>query len=539
MEILKRFAQLTISCLILLLFIGCKEEVIRTDVFVIEEPNSGNLTSVKVDGMGELFVNNDRIQTVNDESQIKGTLFSEIEGQFVPMTSGDFLLSQLDADGNYGEVVGYGIATIPEIGVFQSIITDFASGANFTLKRGSVIRSDDPLAPVQDDLNYFHIELNEDLGENFQFNVKNKSFTLKKLYMDPNDPMIYFRGDIGTSRFTVEDASIGLSARGNLLFRPYNYSKQLRRFMKVPLPSLNGNIFVGGRIPIPKYNIEVYGEALIGFTLNENGFPTFFENGFEGTEYRMGINGSVFLTNDFISYLPETEVGRATVVVELEEAGNNYIQIAGDAEIRANFLNEVLEKLDGGALTSFFSIPSQSVEAYFYIGDDLDNSQFFIRTSLTMTIPGIGPQELAQAMFGVDSEHIFIGADMGVPGLADVYVSGDVFYNGAFKLTGSHTRKLDAFVVAVSIGFSIEVTQDGFKISAFGKGIIAEFISFKVSVDVKINWETGSMSLCMKIPTVGNTCADFVNGVQTTLNGRPYTPRPEYILDEMLTPKYK
>ena len=526
MEAPKRFALLTTSLFILCLFNSCKEEAISTDVFAIEEPDTENLTSVNIEGMGELFVNSDRIQVADGIAEVKGTFFSEIDGAFIPVTSGDFTLSGISSDEAYEELIGYGIATVPEIGVFQEIVTDFTSGANFSLQRGSLIRSDDPLAPLQDDLNYFSITLDEALGEKLQFTVKSSSFTPEVLYMDPHDPMIYFRGDIGTPGLRVEDASIGLSARGNLKFTPFTYSDDLMQIMKVPLPSLDGNIFVGGLIPIPKYSIEVYGEALIGFTLNEYGFTEFFEGGFEGSSYRMGINGSVRLTDDFIAYLPETEVGRATVVVELEEAGNNYIQVAGESQIPDDFLVSLLQKLGGGILTSSFSMPSQTVEAYFYIGDDLDNSQFFIRTALTMIIPGIGPQELVEAMFGVDAEHIFLGANMGIPGLAEVYISGDVYYNGNFRLVGGTSLTVDVEVASVSVGFDVVVTQNGFEITAFGTGEIAGQ-SFTVEVDVRLNWQTGEMELCMDIPGIGNTCATFSESRQVPLNGRPYHPEPE------------
>lgn len=517
-----RLPVLLISSICLsLLFQGCKEEVVTTDIFVLEEPSVDDLTSVELDGMGTLYVNSDRINIEDGIAQIKGTLYSKVEEEFVAVTSGDFTLSDLDANGIYQDFSGYGQAAIPEIGVFEDVVTELATGASFGFQSGVDIRANDELAPVQDDLKYFGITLNEQIGEKLEFTIKNTVFTPEAFYMDPNDPMVYFRGDLGTPKFSVEDAGIGLSARGNLQFTPFEYSEELEAVMNVPLSPLSGNIFISGLVPIPKFSIAVYGEALVGFVLNDNGFNDFFEQGFEDAQYRMGINGLVILDEGFISFLPETEIGRATVIVELEEAGNQYIQVAGEMQMTADFLPEMLGKLDGGVLSSNFSMPVQTVESYFYVGSDANNSQFFIRTTLAMTIPGIGQQDLVEAMFGVDSQQIYLSGELGVPGLALVYIEGDVFYNGQFRLAGGASLQVDVEVATLKVSFDVVVTNDGFAIEAKATGTIAEQ-SVSVSASVALNWETGDMEICMDLPVVGNTCASFREGQQRTLNGKPY-----------------
>ncbi len=526
---MKKFLVLLISSFfIIFLFNSCKEEVITTDIFEPEVADPDNLTSVNLEGMGEIFVSNDRIQIEDGIANIKGTIYSEIEGEFVAVTNGDFTLSELTDGDVYGELEGYGRAHIPEIGEFESIVTDFTSGANFGFMSGQEIKENDEMAPVLEDLNYFGITLNEDIGEKFQFSIKNTTFKPKAFYMDPNDPMIYFRGDIGTPKYSIEDAGLGLSARGNLAFTPYTYSEEMEEIMKVPFPSITGNIFISGLIPIPKFNVSVYGEALVGFTLNENGFEEFFENGFEGAEYRMGINGTVIVDEGVIEWLPETELARATVVVELEEEGDQYIQMAGESQMQPDYLVDILGKLDGGALTSSFTMPAQTVEAYLYIGNNLDNSQFFLRTSLTMDVPGIGEQELVEALFGIDNEHIFIGGHMGIPGLAQVYISGDVYYTGKFTLTGGAELEVDVDVATLSVGFEVTVTEQGFSISATASGEISGQ-GVSVSATVVLDWVTGDLQVCMDLPVVGNTCSSFRNGVQRTLNGRQYHPEIEPI----------
>lgn len=520
MKIQRIVVLLIISSVIVLLFNSCKEEVLTTDIFEIEEADPANMTSLEVSGLGEIYVNSDRVNINEGIAQIKGTLFSKVDDEFVAITSGDFSLAGLSGSESYEDLTGYGLATVPDIGVFSDILTDVTSGANFFMQDGASIRENDELAPLDENLNYLGITLDESLGEKLQFTIKNSTFQPKAFYMDPNDPMIYFRGDVGTPKFQIIDAALGLSARSQLVFTPYEYSEEMSAIMKTPLPSLNGNIFIGGLIPIPQYNIEVYGEALVGFTANENGFNDFFENGFEGAAFRMGVNGTVLLSEGFISYLPSMEVGRATVVAELEEAGNNYIQVAGEVQMQADFLGELLNNLDGGVLTSQFSMPVQTVEAYFYVGDNLDNSQFFIRSSMSMIIPGIGEQDLVDAMFGVDAEHIFIGADMGVPGIAEIYVSGDVYYDGTFTIIGGTSMNIDVEVASVSVLFQVTITQDGFVITAKASGEIAE-VGFTVGVDIRLDWETGDMELCMDLPDpIGNTCVGLRHGKQRTLNGK-------------------
>ena len=517
-------ALLIISIVFAFVLQGCTEEVVTKDIFELEEASVENLTSVELDGMGTLYVNSDRINIQDGLAQIKGTLFTKVEDQYVALTSGDFTLSDPDANGVYGDFVGYGKAAIPEIGAFGDIVTELATGADFGFQNGTTIRANDELAPVQEELNYFGITLNEQIGEKLEFKIKNTVFTPEAFYMDPNDPMIYFRGNLGTPKFAVEDAGIGLSARGNLQFTPFEYSDELESIMKVPLSPIDGNIFISGLVPIPKFNISVYGEALIGFVLNDNGFTDFFEQGFEDAQYRMGINGQVLLDEGFISFLPETELGRATVILELEQSADQYIQVAGEMQMTADFLPEMLGKLDGGVLSSSFSMPVQKVESYFYVGNDVNNSQFFIRTTLSMTVPGIGEQELIEAMFGVDSQQIFIGGSMGVPGLALVYIEGDVYYDGRFRLAGGASLEVDVEVAKLKVGFDVVVTNEGFAIEAVARGEIAEQ-SVEVSASVKLNWETGDMEICMDLPVVGNTCASFREGQQRTLNGRLYRPQ--------------
>ncbi len=524
---MQKLRVLLITSILLSFCSSCKEEVITTDIFALETPNPDNLTSIALEGMGDLYVSNDRISIEEGVAHIKGTIYSEIDGAYVAVTSGDFILSDITGSGAYKNLEGYGRATVPAIGVFEDIITDFTSGANFGFNSGLVIKQNDPMAPVMDNLNYFGITLDEDIGEKFQFTVKNTAFTPKAFYMDPNDPMIYFRGDIGLPKLTIEDAGLGLSARGNLVFTPFSYSDELEAAMKVPLPELNGNIFISGLVPVPKFNISVYGEALVGFTLNENGFNDFFEYGLEGAEYRMGINGIVLVDEGIIEWLPETELGRATVVVELEEQ-NQYIQIAGETQVNPDFLVSLLGNLDGGVLTSTFSLPTQTVEAYLYAGSNINNSQFFIRTSLMMNVPGIGEQELVEALFGVDSEHVFVGGKMAIPGLASIYISGDVYYNGQFTISGGAELSVDVEVATLTVGFDVTVTEQGFQIKARATGEIAEQ-EISVEATVSLNWETGDMEICMDLPVIGNTCASFREGQQRTINGKPYQPEAKQI----------
>ena len=70
-----------------LIFQGCKEEVVTTDIFVLEEPSVDNLTSVDLQGMGTLYVNSDRINMEDGVAQIKGTLYSRVEEEFVAFIS--------------------------------------------------------------------------------------------------------------------------------------------------------------------------------------------------------------------------------------------------------------------------------------------------------------------------------------------------------------------------------------------------------------------------------------------------------------------
>ncbi len=426
------------SLTFLFLLLGsCSEQVVNpVNQFAEETLDASNAQSFTVEGLGEIFVNADRFRETADGIEIFGTIFTDSESGLISMASGDFKLIG-GAGGIYQSLEGYGLSKLPEVSFFEEFI-ELANPASYiSFKSGAEIKLMDPEAPLLDDISYLAISPDELLDTAPSYEIGESTISMGAFYMDPSDPSIYLTGSID-GPVTIDNAGLGLSANGKLLFEPYEYSDELVSIMNVPFSTIQGNIFIKGEIPIPKYSIKVVGDAIVGFVLNENGPKEFFEEGLEGAEFRMGVNGSVFLTNKVLDYMPgdvELELGRSTVILNAEEDGQNYIQAAGQMNT-GDLATKLLAGIDNTGFLENVSFPGSTLEAYAYIGDDLENSQFFISNTVGVSIPGIGEQELAKALLEITSQYVRAEGKMRIPGIAEAKLGGQFFYDGQFLLEG-------------------------------------------------------------------------------------------------------
>lgn len=507
-QIVRRSSRIVLPILVYLTISACSEQVVMPiNQFATETLDTVNAQGFFVEGLGEVFVNQDRFRATENGIEVFGTIFTESESGLISLSSGDFVLGQ-EVDGVYQSLEGYGLSQLPEVSFFEDFEALVNPASYISFRSGAEIKLDDPDAPLQDDISYLAISPDALLDAAPTFEVGKSRLTMGAFYIDPTDPSVYLNGAV-EGPISIENAGVGLSANGRLVFEPYEYSDELVSIMNVPLSNVEGNIFIKGDIPIPQYSILVSGEAIVGFVLNENGAADFFENGLEGAEFRMGVNGSVFLTNAALDYMPndvELELGRSTVILNTEQEGQNYIQAAGEMNT-GDLAGKLLAGIDNSGFFSNVSFPGSTLEAYAYLGDDLENSQFYISNTIGVNIPGIGEQELAKALLEITSEYVRAEGRMQIPGLVSASLGGRFFYDGQFSLTGNVSAGVDLEVAKLELELDVVVDNDGFGIEVSAAACVLDDGScVSVSASVEVDWDTGKTRVCADVPGFGNQC---------------------------------
>lgn len=497
-----------VAPIIVLLIIGCSEqEIVPINQFAPQTLDTLNAQRFEVEGLGEVLVNQGNFRETEQGIEIFGTIFTASESGIIDLSSGEFILGD-EVDGVYQTLEGYGITDLPDVEFFEGFSTLVNPGSYVSYKLGSEIKLNDPEAPLQDDISYLAISPDAILESSPSFEVGDATISMGNFYIDPKDPSVYFNGEIDGA-FKIENAGLGLSANGKLVFTPYDYSDELEAIMNVPLSNVEGNIYIKGEIPIPQYSIKVVGDAIVDLVLNENGPDDFFNNGLDGAEFRMGVNGSVFLDNQALDYMPgdvELELGRSTLILNTEQEGQNYVQVAGQMNT-GDLAGKLLAGLDPTGFLDNVSFPGSTLEAYAYLGDDIENAQFFISNTIGVNIPGIGEQELAKALLEINSQYVFAGGRMQVPGIAQVSLAGQFFYDGAFLLEGEASFGVDFEVAKVDLVLGLVVDNDGFKVQVMAAFCTIGDSCTSISASVELNWDTGKMRVCADIPGFGNQCA--------------------------------
>ncbi len=493
------FLFLTFSC--------TEQEIVPVNIYETEVLDSASAQQFTVEGLGEIYVNQGKFVSTATGIDIKGSIFTSSKSGLIPISAGEFSLSN-QVDGIYSNLEGYGISGLPEVGIFKEFESVINPGSYISLKTGAAIKLDEPDAPLQDERAYLIISPDNVLDKLPTFKIGGSEIAMGSFFMDRHDPSIYLQGEI-SGAVTIENASIGLSANGLLQFDPYEYSEELESVMIRPLQSLNGNIFISGEVPLPEYQVKIVGEAIVGFDLNENGTKDFFEKGFEGAEFRMGANGKVLVDNTLLNYMPadvELELGRSTLIVNTESGGENFLQIAGQINT-GDLAGKILSDLDPSGFFENVSFPGSTLEGYLYVTDDLDSTQLYLSNTIGVTIPGVGEQELAKALLEINAQKILAEGRMGIPGLAQVRLGGEFFYDGEFSLEGEAGLKVDLEVASLEIALGVYVDNNGLAIVVMGAVCIIDTECVKVEASVEIDWEKGEMNVCADVPGFGRKCA--------------------------------
>ena len=493
---------------LLFLMLACAEqEIVPVNIYETEVLDSTSAQKFNIEGLGEIYVNQGKFVETTTGFDIKGSIFTNSESGLIPISAGEFSLSN-PVDGVYSTLEGYGISGLPEVGIFEEFESVINPGSYISVQTGASIKLDQPDVPLKDDRSYLVVSPDNVLDKVPTLRIGGSEITMGGFYMDPYDPLVYLQGEI-SGAVTIENASIGLSANGLLQFEPYAYSEDLESIMIRPLQSLNGNIFISGEVPLPAYQVKIVGEVLVGFVLNENGTKDFFERGLEGAEFRMGANGKVLVDNTLLNYMPadvELELGRSTLIANTEQGGENFLQIAGEMNT-GDLAGKVLADLDPTGFFENVSFPGSVLEGYLYVSDNLDSTQFYVSQTIGLNVPSIGEQELAKALLEITAEKVRAEGRMGVPGIAQVKLGGEFFYNGQFSLEGEAGLKVDLEVASLELVLGVLVDNDGFSIVIMGAVCVIDTECVKVEASVDINWDTGEMKVCADVPGFGNRCA--------------------------------
>lgn len=535
-----------------IILISCSQQEVDTvNIFEEETLDPSTAVSYNLEGLGKVYANIDRVEEIENDVQIKGSIFTYNElGDLVTISSGDFMLSDKEGE-TYNSFDGYGLGSIPEIGVLAELQSTFDPGSYYSYATGAEIKTLDENAPLQDNRYYFDINVEDNLAAEKVITIGSSAFKFEHLYLDANDPSIFIKGDAKFSEnIEIKDLGIGLSANGLLEFNPYEYSDELTSQIVKPMETMHGNIYFTGLIPIKKYSIEIYGEAIIGFVLNDNGFKEFFEDGFENASYNMGVNGKVFINNDLMNFLPSEpiEIGKATLILNIEE-GNNYIQVAGETR-STEVIAQIISENGGETLSDILSFQETIMESYFYIGDDLENTKLYFHTITYIEIPEVGTQELSEATLALSAQDIYAAGKMSMPGVGFVVLEGTFGYDGQFTLTGAAEASVDLKVAELKLALEFTVSNQGVKIKASGSGCFdpmtngeftserldmafgSRYMDIKVSevndekasgsgymdlrvndscvtasVEIELDWKKGSMKVCAEIPGFGTRCS--------------------------------
>jgi hypothetical protein len=513
---LKEFSlKLFILIFIIFCFSKCeKEPLVPFNIFETETLGS-DTTSLNLSGLEgapAIIVNGDRIMETDSGYHIKGTLFSESVSGIIPITCGDVEIVN-NENGNTKSFSGYGTALFPEVGLFKYIENEFKNGGYFDYLTGKEFKAEEGKEdlPLLDEKYYFGFELDDsEDGESPSVQIKNTKITFNDYYVDTYDPAFIVEGELeyenavkGKS-FKIENLGIGISANGLFPFTPYKFSDRMEEVSGgTGFEEFSGHVFLKGELPLEKYNMRVYGEAVINNTFNENGILDFFDNGFEDGKFMMGMNGTLFFDHDLLEYLPmdlEIELGRATLQTKVS-GDETYLRMAGEYK-QANLIEEIL----GSDIMKYIPYTGREGRMYVSMGEEKDDWLFYFETDMSMNIPGMGVTSLQQAIIKVTPDNVEIFAGVQIPyDVGSVSFTGEIFSNGNFTMQGMAECDLN-FGGGIRFNSLLDITCSNSGLSIIGSSSLPYSIG---DVDIK-----GSItSECLSMSGMINSQVDFGNGV--------------------------
>jgi hypothetical protein len=192
-------------------------------------------------------------------------------------------------------------------------------------------------APVLDDRRYlffsFSTGLEASAGPVTLSAPNGQSVTL---VLDPADPMIYFRGNLGgvSGIGPVEDMGIGLSWQGRIPFEPHNTFGMDAEDAE----GFQGNLYLAGSVSLRRIPLSIDGEIVLDIDPLGNG-RSIADLGADDLGFQYGANGTLNLAADFSVVSFEMELARSSTIYHASREGA-YAVISGQVSPDLDWLPE-------------------------------------------------------------------------------------------------------------------------------------------------------------------------------------------------------
>lgn len=427
------------------------------------------------------WVRDELITAIDNGFAVEGSLQLELPGGEMLTFAEASLIFERAADGSIDTVHGTARLPFPAGGLVEGL--EFADLAQVEVGYDYGRNLQDLEAPINDDQKYlffsFSVGFEASAGPVSLSMPDGQSATI---VLDPADPMIYFRGNLGgvSGLGPIEDMGIGLSWQGLIPFTPH-----LTFGMDdADAAGFEGNVYLAGTVDIPRLPLAVTGEIVADMDPNGEG-RSLFDVAVDDMGFQYGSNGTLSLTADFLQFLSfDLELARSSMIYRVDGDGASAVfsgQISPDQSwmpsqvpLRASQAVQVAGKLSTDIADSYVRLHGNYTLDLSGLGalSGLDLSELFmadatvdidqdgfhlVGVSNTSFAPGIGLNGEAQveAFFGdnpddwrvtIDGDLVIKGIDLGAQGHAEITSAGasvSGFFEtpvGGVNLTGTLDR---------------------------------------------------------------------------------------------------
>jgi hypothetical protein len=462
--------QRLIFLLSILLIISCERDY-TTPIDIFEQETLDDSVRLAT-STNQLFVNSDRIEKFGDSYQIKGTIFAQSRSGLIPVSSGDFMLYNSGVSTSKGlsdfSIDGYGTFEFPREGVMSQFDNIIAEGSEIYYNSGEFFKSlpGKSKFPLDDDIYYFHYQKdttktsNPTTGSNKERKrkIKNTGYIFKEYYLDVSDPKVLIYGDYKTKTNLYKDLWCGLSANYTFDFQPKSYSSNLSDNVgDLGFENFDANLYLSGKIPIKKYNLQIEGEAFISTKFGNKGEYDFFESGIEDAEYRIGCNADLYLDSKLVRILTEP-IHLANATLQAEFIDNNAeLRLAGEYT-NVNYVEKVL----GKTASQFLSSREDKGYGYLRIGDDLDRFILYLEQEVSLNTKLSGTLACQNSVIKCTMDAFELKGIVDLPyDIGEFEVTGLIEKSGNFSFSGDVDAVIDVgYGVKFQSNVRAEITQE-------------------------------------------------------------------------------
>lgn len=328
------------------------------------------------------WVRDELVTAIEDGFVVEGSLDLELPGGEMLTFAQASLVFERAADGSIDRVHGTARLPFPASGLLEGIeVEDFAQvQVGYDYGRNL----EDLEAPVQEDRRYlffsFSVGLEASAGPVTLSAPNGQSMTM---VLDPADPMIYFRGNLGgvSGIGPIEDMGIGLSWQGRIPFEPhvtFGMSDE-------DAAGFDGNLYLAGSVAIPRLPLSVDGEIVVDFDPLGNG-RSLADMSAEDLGFQYGANGTLNVAADFSVVSFEMELARTSTIYHASREGA-YAVFAGQLDPDTDWMPEELPIVSNGALQVGGKISTDIAESYIRMHGEysFDASKFGLATGLDLS----------------------------------------------------------------------------------------------------------------------------------------------------------